>query len=279
MSGFTAQWLAVREAADSLARSDRLARIVAARFVGHAPIRIVDLGAGTGSNLRYLGPRLPRPQEWTLVDNDPHLLREALADAGGALSGTTATARLADLSDFDRVDHRLLTGAALVTSSALLDLVSERWLADLVGRCRAAAVAVLFALTYDGRIDLSPSDSDDALVRELVNRHQRTDKGFGRALGPAAADAAEQLLRHAGYVVERDTSDWKLAPDAAALQQALVDGWAAAAREIDPARAGEIDRWRTRRSEWIAGRSSRMLVGHVDLAAWPAGRTSAGGSD
>ena len=32
--------------------------------------RIVDLAAGAGSNLRYLSPRLPFEQAWTLVDHD-----------------------------------------------------------------------------------------------------------------------------------------------------------------------------------------------------------------
>src|SRR5438874_8082377 len=65
---FSAGWLALREAADHAARSDRLARAAAGAIRGRTPVRIVDLGCGTGSNLRYLAPRLPPPQRWLLVD-------------------------------------------------------------------------------------------------------------------------------------------------------------------------------------------------------------------
>jgi spermidine synthase len=31
-------------------------------------VRVLDLGTGTGSNLRYLLEHLPRLQQWTVVD-------------------------------------------------------------------------------------------------------------------------------------------------------------------------------------------------------------------
>ena len=77
VSRFDERWLALREPCDHAARSGALA----ARFVeavGPSP-RLVDLGAGTGSNLRYLAPRLPTAQRWLLVDHDPALLRQARA--------------------------------------------------------------------------------------------------------------------------------------------------------------------------------------------------------
>ena len=87
-----------------------------------------------------------------------------------------------------------LPESALVTCSALLDLVSESWLRGVAGRCRDSGAIVMFALTYDGQMSCKPADSEDAHVRLLVNRHQLTDKGFGPALGPAALDTAETIF-------------------------------------------------------------------------------------
>src|SRR5437667_8120855 len=70
-------WLALREPADAAARSASLTRRIATEIECHRPLRIVDLGAGTGSNVRYLTSRLPRPQHWLLVDRDTALLEGA----------------------------------------------------------------------------------------------------------------------------------------------------------------------------------------------------------
>jgi hypothetical protein len=163
-------------------------------------------------------------------------------------------------------DAGLFLGAALVTASALLDLVSAEWLAKLVLRCRAADAPVLFALTYDGRIECRPQDQDDEEIRRLVNAHQRRDKGFGPALGPEAAAKAVAMLTAAGYTTKQERSDWELRPDARDLQRELVNGWAIAALEMAPEKQAIIESWRSRRLAHIDAGRSRMLVGHVDVA-------------
>ena len=105
-------------------------------------------------------------------------------------------------------------------------------------------------------------------MRQLVNDHQRRDKGFGPAQGPAATDCAERAFTALGYRVERDRSDWILRSDASPLQRELIDGWADAAIEMAPARAASIDAWRARRLAHVANRRSELRVGHEDLAAW-----------
>ena len=78
MTGFDRDWLALREPYDHAARDDGLASALngwlSARTAGGSDVRIMDLGCGAGSNLRYLTPRLPHPQAWRLVDNDAALL-------------------------------------------------------------------------------------------------------------------------------------------------------------------------------------------------------------
>jgi SAM-dependent methyltransferase len=265
---FSPEWLALREPADHAARSPRLTRLVADAIGGDQPRRIVDLGSGTGSNLRYLAPRLPRPQHWLLVDRDPELL---------AISGTSP---VDDVSIESRnvelaaaggpALDQLLRGAALVTASALLDLVSESWLDAIADICREARAALLFALTYDGRIDCDPGEQHDALVRALLNEHQRGNKGFGPALGPSAVDRAVAALAARGYSTARERSDWILVPHDCELQRQLVDGWAGAALEIaSAAEATAIEAWRGRRRAHIDADRSRMIVGHQDLAALP----------
>jgi SAM-dependent methyltransferase len=263
MAGFSAEWLALREPADHAARSLDLARAVLESVPGDRLLRVLDLGAGSGSNLRYLlrvVSQRPRPAEFLLIDHDPDLLARVPKAPG-------IDARCLDLATLD--DGSIFEGRAVVTASALLDLVSSQWLHALAARCVESGAAVLFALTYDGLIGCSPEDPDDGSIVALVNEHQRTDKGFGPALGPDAPEAAARCFEQVGYQVERSRSDWRLAPDRGELQRQLIEGWAQAATEIGPERARVIDGWRDRRLAHVAAGWSEMIVGHQDLAGWP----------
>ena len=254
---FSPEWLALREPADHAARSAAVTRAAIDALRRSARPRILDLAAGTGSNLRYLTDRIGAA-DWLLVDHDRALLAQVPA-AHGVETRCLDLAMLADRSIFD--------GRALVTASALLDLVSEAWMRTLAARCGEAGAAMLFALTYDGRIECAPADPDDGLVAVLVNAHQRTDKGFGPALGPDATDCAARCFESLGYRVERGRSDWVLSPASHDLQRQLIDGWAHAAADIAPEKAATIAAWRRRRLAHVDALRSHIIVGHEDMAA------------
>ena len=190
--------------------------------------------------------------------------------SGCGLAGAEQSeTRAVDLAfAFEPAADDICAGRDLVTASALLDLVSERWLHALARRCRDAGAAVLFALTYNGDMRCSPAEPEDEMVRELVNRHQRTDKGFGPALGPDAAESAARAFDELGYDVWRQESDWELGADSAELQVQLIEGWVEAARIIAPEESASLDSWKFRRLAHVAAGRSRLVVGHEDLAGW-----------
>lgn len=101
-----------------------------------------------------------------------------------------------------------------------------------------------------------------------MNRHQRTDKGFGPALGPDATATAERCLAGLAYHVRREPSDWVLPPESRDLQRRLIEGWAQAAADIVPEQSASIRDWLARRLAHVAQYRSRLVVGHEDLAAW-----------
>jgi hypothetical protein len=271
VSGFSAAWLDLRAAADRRARAHALLaalrRLIVRRRSTGAALRVLDLGAGTGSTLRLLSPLLPMAQHWTLADSDAALL--ATLKRPPHVSRRIAVRPVhADLAHRSRLEE-LVSGADLVTASAFMDLVSEDWCQMLV-RATARAHAVLYAaLTYDGRITLEPPDPLDVTVHTLFDRHQRRDKGFGRALGPRAAQRLVRLAAAAGARVRTGQSDWCLGPGDAPLLRPLLDGWAAAALEVAPERAAHIAGWQAWRSALIDDGRLRVRVGHRDvLACW-----------
>jgi hypothetical protein len=261
VASFTAEWLALREPADHAARSIDLTRALLEALARDRPVRVLDLAAGTGSNLRYLAAAAGSERmEFLLVDYDPLLLARVPEMAG-------VETRCQDLSTLD--DREIFDGRQLVTASALLDLVSTTWLLALANRCAECGAAALFALSYDGRIACSPEDPDDGAIVSLVNDHQRTDKGFGPALGPDATDRAARCFGDLGYRVQRAPSDWLLTPASGELQRQLIDGWAQAAAAMAPQQMRSIDAWRERRLAHVAAGWSAMTIGHEDFAGWP----------
>ncbi len=285
MTTFSSAWLSLREPLDGLSRAPQIAQTLN-RIRPDRPVEIIDLASGTGANLRYLSQALGGRQRWCLIDHDQTLLdaipvrmREWAAERAASIttsgreliiSGRTFECRMRcaqhDLAvDLPAID---LPAEALVTGSALLDLVSDSWLEALAQRCLGVGAAVLFALTYDGRIHFAPGEPEDERVQELVNRHQTTDKGFGPALGPAAAGKARRSFEAIGYHVESERSDWHLKSSDRTLQEALLEGWLAAAIDIAPEETATLQGWLQRRRAHVAGGHSELSVGHIDLLGW-----------
>jgi len=263
---FTSSWLALREAVDHRSRAAELLSPLAAAWTERGWAHVVDLGSGTGSNFRYLSPHLPGAQRWTLVDHDADLLARVSPSAATDVGITCVVGDLATegLSRAARAD--------LVTASALLDLVAEGWLAELIDTCREAGCGALLALSYDGTIKWAgPADPDDSWLRERVNEHQQGEKGLGKALGPEAAHRAAEGFRRAGFTTRIAASPWHLTAPDVALAIELIHGWAKAALEIAPAEASRVRAWLQRREDALEAGAFELTVGHLDLLALPKG--------
>src|SRR4051812_9754549 len=127
MSGFAAEWLALREPYDARARN-RAVRDAAVKSLDGLPsVNITDLACGTGSTRRALSPLLTGRQTWRLVVNNLGLLARVSADVAAEVNV------LPTALDLNRDLEAALDGPVdLVTASALLDLVSDEWLERLV---------------------------------------------------------------------------------------------------------------------------------------------------
>lgn len=270
MTGFSADWLALREPHDVRARNKAVLEAMVAAFAGRSSLAIVDLACGTGATLRAISPFLPPQQSWRLVDNDLGLLARAKDRAGAP--GLAVAAMPVDL--VRDLEIALDGPYDLVAMSAFLDLVSAPWLERLATEAAVRGLPVYAALTYDGRIAMEPEDPLDQRVIAAFNRHQHGDKGFGPALGPAAAGAAVTILERVGYVVQTGTADWKIGHGDRRdddIQRELLSGYASAARETGDIALADLLAWLTRRRAAIAEGRASLMVGHIDLFARPTG--------
>jgi hypothetical protein len=224
-------------------------------------LKIIDLGAGTGANQRWLAPRLPFPQRWIHLDHDPIISRSLpLPDDTMIIdAGVETLGRLLASGSTDQ---------PLVTCSALLDVLTMNQL-DAV--CRAVIdnqVPALFSLTVTGTLSLTPADQHDQLLQDAFNDHQRR---AGRP-GPHAATLAVNALCACGFRVRTQETSWQLnaSSDSAFVDQLLQERLEAAVAH-DPALAAIAAGWFELRRSQLALGILRIEVGHLDILALPGG--------
>ncbi|MYW16699.1 methyltransferase domain-containing protein, partial [Streptomyces sp. SID2955] len=266
---YAPEWLQLRESADAAARARELLDPLRVRLSGD-PGRdggraVHDLGCGTGSMGRWLAPRLDGAQHWVLHDRDPYLLHFAAAASPRAAadgSRVTAETRRGDVS---RLTPDALTGASLVTASALLDVLTREQIEALADACTGAGCPALLTLSVAGRVEIGPGDPLDAEIAEAFNAHQRRDG----LLGPDAVTVACEAFSARGATVRLHPSPWRLGPEEAALTEQWLRGWVGAAVEQRPELRGPAEPYLKARLAACAAGTLRVTVHHTDLLALP----------
>jgi len=202
-------------------------------------------------------------------DRDGDLLRIAAANpprAAGDGSPVTVETRRSDITRLRPAD---LTGAHLITASALLDLMTRDELAAMIDACAAAGCPVMLTLSVVGSVELLPAEPLDARVAAAFDGHQRRMTIAGRLLGPdAVAAAIEGFHRHGAEVLVRP-SPWRLRAAETALATEWFSGWAGAAFEQDGDLAAEAGGYVSRRMAQARAGQLAVDVHHADLLVLP----------
>lgn len=278
MSGFSPDWLLLREPADHAARAGNVADAVTAQFAARGDITVLDLGCGAGSNLRGTYQLLPKHQSWHMVDYDPLLLesaRDQLIRWADEVIAAPAGNQSLTLSKGERtISVHLVAGdlakgiedvvpekVDLITAAAFLDLCSQSWIDGFTAAIAKRGVAVFTPLIYDGRDRFDPPHPDDYDMLAAFHKDMLRDKGFGPAIGPKAAEVFGNALQKAGYRVLLGDSPWELdVSDTLAI--ALAQGFAEAVTAGSEIDNDVIERWLDYRLE-----HGTWKVGHTDVFA------------
>jgi hypothetical protein len=226
---------------------------------GEGQLEIIDLGAGTGANQRWLAPQLPFPQRWVHLDHDPTISRSLpLPDDTMIIDDSV-----------EALSHLLASrsgGVRLVTCSALLDVLTT---AQLYAVCDAVIdnqVPALFSLTVTGTLSVAPADPDDQLLLDAFNDHQRR---AGRA-GPGATSLTSSALQAGGFRVLRQQTPWQLSSASGRefVEQVLQERIDAAVAQ-DHALVPGATAWLELRRVQLGNDVLRIDLGHCDILAIP----------
>ena len=224
-------------------------------------LEIIDLGAGTGANQRWLAPRLPFQQRWIHLDHDPAISRSLPQPDDTMIIDSSVESLGRLLADGSR-DHRL------VTCSALLDVLTTPQLAAVCESVIDNQVPALFSLSVTGAKSISPADPHDQPLLDAFNDHQRRD---GRA-GPEAITLAGDALRAGGFTVCTQETPWQLSAsgDSAFVAQLLQERLDAAVAQ-EPGLAVMAEAWLELRRAQLQLGTLRIEIGHRDILALPGG--------
>jgi hypothetical protein len=262
-------WLAARVAADDAARAATVSTLLPelSRYLIEAAgpggtVQIIDLGAGTGANQRWLAPRLPIRQRWLHLDHNPVISRSLPLAAETEIvdESVEALGELLTRSSGDR---------QLVSCSALLDVLTTEQIQAVCSAVIDNRVPAFFSLTVTGGLRLSPADAHDQLLLGAFNDHQRR---AGRA-GPEATTLTVNLLRAAEFTVTTQETPWRLTAESglAFVDQMLEERLAAAVAQ-DPALARTAAAWLELRRAQLAAGLLRIELDHCDILGLPGGR-------
>lgn len=268
----SAQWLALREAADAAARAPDLVQSLRGLLRPDPPLVVHDLACGTGSTARWLAALVPGPQHWVLHDWDVDLLGEAAMLAvpwAAERAGLTVEVRRGDVT---RLPADELAGSSLVTASALLDILTRAELERFVASCVVPRCPVLLTLSVVGRVEVRPEHPLDRNITAAFNAHQRRHRGDSPLLGPEAVDAAVGEFTRLGYAVTVRDSPWRLGAADVALAREWLTGWVDAACEQEPDLTGPATVYLQDRLAAAANGRLSVVVHHADLLGWPGRR-------
>lgn len=278
MSGFSLEWLSLREPVDHRSVNADVRAAFAADMNARPHQRITDIGCGSGSHLRSLAPHLGAHQRWRLVDYDANLLRGAQdeltrwadkASVWGDELRLTKDGRVIEvafvqadlLDDLERV---LDAPADAVTAAAFFDLASPAFIERFAGSMCDRSLPFYTILTYDGREIWRPRHGADEAMLAAFHAHQATDKGFGGAAGPRATDRLDTAFAGRGWRVTRSDSPWLMTEADRPLMSELARGVAAAVRETGRVASETIDGWLAAHLE-----AQGCEIGHQDIYARP----------
>ncbi|MGA8044742.1 MAG: class I SAM-dependent methyltransferase [Dermatophilaceae bacterium] len=264
----TPHWLRLREPADAVARSVRLVKSLRDALPDGQTLEIHDIGCGSGSMGRWLAPLLPTSQRWVLHDRDPGLLEIATSQPprDGQRSRLPVETAPGDLTGLTATD---LARASLVTTSALLDILTDDELTVLVDLCVAVGCPALFTLSVTGVVRFFPPDPLDAELGAAFNDHQRRTVHGRSLLGPDAPRRTVELFVSRGAEVEVADSDWRVGAESRELAEEWLLGWVHAACEQRPELNRSAGAYLDRRREQLAHGLLEVTVAHADILASP----------
>tara|TARA_B100000900_G_scaffold154893_1_gene131547 strand:+ start:1629 stop:2501 length:873 start_codon:yes stop_codon:yes gene_type:complete len=281
---FSKSWINMRLEYDNYSRSNILNKYL--KNNKYMPdIDLIDMCSGSGNFLIWLIKNELSFNEYTLIDNDTNLLKSIKSNLRKNIpkdlkikSNTNnmnlilckdkfiSSKVLIKKNDCDNFNYKTKR-FHIISYSAALDLMSKSSIIKAIKRVNNLN-AIYFSLCFNGIVKWTPTNTFDKYILSFFNKHQRTDKGFGEALGPESIDFVNRYSIKQGMKVTTKHSPWiinnKTNQDKIFMNRYLLD-IKKALFHMEGIDRNILRNWYKDKKRDIEKKSIKLYVGHQDI--------------
>jgi len=281
---FTATWINLRESYDMLSRSDLLQNLYKNNKLNLK--KVIDLGGGNGSFLRWCHYKNIIYDDFLIIDNDEALLKSFYPRTKSYLS-TISLSLIKDNMMSYRIQNLktnkdgfitlkkqdfyksidIINDYNLVSFSAVSDLLSKKFIKCLFDKINKGT-NLYFSICFDGRVKWKNKDKHDKYIVSMFNQHQKQEKTTGVALGLNSINFIKNLSKKNDYKIYIADSSWSVDSqdnDSRIFQKAYLNTIYKPLKKFELTDKDILENWLKSKQNDIENKNSNLVVGHKDI--------------
>jgi len=281
---FTATWINLRESYDMLSRSDLLQNLYKNNKLNLK--KVIDLGGGNGSFLRWCHYKNIIYDDFLIIDNDEALLKSFYPRTKSYLS-TISLSLIKDNMMSYRIQNLktnkdgfitlkkqdfyksidIINDYNLVSFSAVSDLLSKKFIKCLFDKIDKGT-NLYFSICFDGRVKWKNKNKHDKYIVSMFNQHQKQEKTTGVALGLNSINFIKNLSKKNDYKIYIADSSWSVDSqdnDSRIFQKAYLNTIYKPLKKFELTDKDILENWLKSKQNDIENKNSNLVVGHKDI--------------
>lgn len=281
---FTTTWINLRESYDMLSRSDLLQNLYKNNKMNLK--KVIDLGGGNGSFLRWCHYKNITYDDFLIIDNDEALLKSFYSRTKSYLSMMSLSLikdnmmsyRIQNLKNnkdgfitlkkqdfYKSIDT--INDYNLVSFSAVSDLLSKKFIKCLFDKVNKGT-NLYFSICFDGRVKWKNKNKHDKYIVSMFNQHQKQEKTTGVALGLDSIKFIKNLSTKNDYKIYIADSSWSVDShdnDSRVFQKAYLNTIYKPLKKFELTDRDILEDWIRSKKNDIESKNSNLVVGHKDI--------------
>ncbi len=281
---FTTTWINLRESYDMLSRSDLLQNLYKNNKMNLK--KVIDLGGGNGSFLRWCHYKNIIYDDFLIIDNDEALLKSFYPRTKSYLSKMSLSLKKDNMMSYRIQNIRnnkdgfitlrkqdfyksidIINDYNLVSFSAVSDLLSKKFIKYLFDKIDKGT-NLYFSICFDGRVKWKNKNKHDKYIVSMFNQHQKQEKTTGVALGLNSINFIKNLAKKNDYKSYIADSSWSVDShdnDSRIFQKAYLNTIYKPLKKFELTDKYILEDWLKSKQNDIENKNSNLVVGHKDI--------------